>query len=148
MKPDSEAQIQADIRATFARVPWIVLWRNNTGQLRDERGQVVTFGLCKGSSDLIGIVRMRDLNLGRFFALEVKRPGKNPTPDQLAFIDTVHAMGGAGGWVTSVEEACAFAIIARGASTDDAIELEHARLAMLDAKQARAERRARGVVLK
>jgi hypothetical protein len=31
------------------------LWRNNVGALRDERGRLVTYGLCKGSSDLIGL---------------------------------------------------------------------------------------------
>ena len=30
------------------------LFKNNVGKLRDERGNLVTFGLCKGSSDLIG----------------------------------------------------------------------------------------------
>jgi hypothetical protein len=34
------------------------LFRNNTGTLRDQHGRPVSFGLCKGSADLIGWKRV------------------------------------------------------------------------------------------
>ena len=50
----SEQAIQQQIRLELGVGP-VRLWRNNVGALRDERGRLVTYGLCKGSSDLIGL---------------------------------------------------------------------------------------------
>jgi hypothetical protein len=55
--------------------------------------------LCVGSSDLIGITAT-----GRFLAIEVKRPGNKPTPEQRAFIAFVRSFGGVAGVCHSVEE--------------------------------------------
>lgn len=75
------------------------LFRNNVGVLkRDARG-AVRFGLCPGSSDLIGWTPR-----GRFLAVEVKRPGKKPTKQQVQFIGSVRQHGGVGFWVDSLEE--------------------------------------------
>lgn len=74
------------------------LWRNNTGKLQDKNGRWVTFGLCVGSCDLIGHLR------GRFTAIEVKQPGKKPTPEQQAFIDSVNKAGGIAAVVTDPEQ--------------------------------------------
>lgn len=71
-----------------------ILWRNNTGMLRNDQGRPVFYGLCKGSSDLIGIFK------GRFTALEIKQPGKHPTPEQKAFIDAVNKAGGIAAVIT------------------------------------------------
>lgn len=76
----------------------IILWRQNTGCLQDKTGRWIKYGLCVGSSDLIGIYK------GRFLAVEVKVPGKRPTSEQLNFIDVVNKAGGIAAWVTSVEE--------------------------------------------
>ena len=38
-----------------------IVWRNNTGKLPDAYGRWVEFGLCKGSSDIIGIYKGRML---------------------------------------------------------------------------------------
>lgn len=65
-----------------------VVFRNNTGKLQDARGRWVDFGLCVGSSDLIGWYH------GRFLAIEVKRPGKSATRHQENFIDAVNNAGG------------------------------------------------------
>jgi hypothetical protein len=70
------------------------VFRNNTGKLQDKTGRWVDFGLCVGSSDLIG------WHEGKFLAIEVKMPGKKPTSQQLNFIDAVNHAGGLGGWVT------------------------------------------------
>jgi hypothetical protein len=66
------------------------VWRNNTGVLLDANKRPVRFGLCRGSSDLIGITRA-----GRFLAVECKRGrGGVVTPEQTQFLDTIRAMGG------------------------------------------------------
>ncbi len=54
----------------------------------------------KGVADLIG--QLRD---GRFFALEVKRPGETASPLQLAFLNLVREAGGAAGIVERWEDA-------------------------------------------
>lgn len=61
------------------------------------------YGLAPGASDLIGIGPG-----GRFTALEVKAPGKMPTPDQRRFLELVRSKGGFAGWCNSVERAVAF----------------------------------------
>jgi hypothetical protein len=66
------------------------VWRNNTGVLLDSNRRPVRFGLCVGSSDLIGLTRD-----GRFLAIECKRGrGGVVTPEQTQFLDTIRAMGG------------------------------------------------------
>lgn len=65
-----------------------ILWRNNTGAYK-VGNRYVRFGLCVGSSDLIGLTRD-----GRFLAIEVKRGNKKPEPEQQKYIDFVNAKGG------------------------------------------------------
>ena len=87
------------------------LWRNNTGRLRDERGQLVTFGLCPGSADLIGyrsLVITPDMvgqTVAVFAAVEVKSATGKPTPEQTAFLEHVQQAGGLAGIARSVEDA-------------------------------------------
>jgi hypothetical protein len=50
----SEHENQQRIRLACGRSP-VRLWRNNTGVLVDQQGRLVRFGLCRGSSDLIGL---------------------------------------------------------------------------------------------
>ncbi len=71
------------------------VYRQNTGR----RGRV-TFGLCIGSSDLIGW----DLIGGRFVAIEIKAPGKAPTSEQDDFLAAVNAAGGIGIWGSDAAE--------------------------------------------
>ncbi len=87
------------------------LFRNNTGAIKDAEGRLVRFGLCKGSSDLIGFkpVTITPDMVGRtvaiFTAIEVKTPTGKPTPEQLHFIDRVKQLGGIAGVARSVEDA-------------------------------------------
>ena len=74
------------------------LWRNHVGGLYDGDGRFHKFGLCKGSSDLIGISPD-----GRFVAIEVKMPGEKPTKEQVIFIQYVQSMGGIAGVADSVD---------------------------------------------
>jgi len=87
------------------------LWRNNTGAIKDAEGRLVRFGLCKGSSDIIGITPititpdMIGKRMGIFTAIEVKTPKGKPTDEQINFIQRVRDLGGFAGVARSVEEA-------------------------------------------
>lgn len=77
-------------------------WRNNSGMvhMRDKYGRdrMWKAGL-KGSSDIIGIATD-----GRFIAIECKRKGKKPTPQQEAFLQEIKQRGGYAGIATSIED--------------------------------------------
>ena len=104
-----ESTILAEIRAWAGTQTDLILWRNNTGKLQDSTGRWVTFGLAEGSSDLVGCVTVQCWETGRsvarLLALEVKRPGQRPRPEQVAWLDVVRRAGGVAGVVTSVGEA-------------------------------------------
>ena len=95
----SEQDIQAQIMMALSKAGCIV-WRNNTGVLPDRRGIPVRFGLCVGSSDLIGIAPD-----GVFVAIEAKNSTGQPTTAQLRFIDAVRSHGGRAGIARSAEDA-------------------------------------------
>ena len=68
-------------------------------------------GLCEGSSDLIGwtTVTVRPDMVGKrhavFTAIEVKQPGRSPSPTQRQFIATVRQSGGYAGVATDEHSA-------------------------------------------
>jgi hypothetical protein len=115
----SESEVQARVRVAASQAG-DVLWRNNTGVLKDERGVPVRFGLCNESkavndkcksSDLIGIKRVLITKahvghtIGQFYAREVKRAGWRYTGTprevaQLRFIEAVTVMGGDAAFTT------------------------------------------------
>jgi hypothetical protein len=106
-----ERRIQSDIQlAASAGGGPARLWRNNVGALRDARGQLVRYGLCPGSSDLIGlrtIVITPDMvgqRVAVFSAIEVKDRGR-PTEQQQAFITMVQQAGGLAGVARSLPDA-------------------------------------------
>ncbi len=104
-----ERRIQSDIQLAAGSGP-ARLWRNNTGALRDARGQLVRYGLCPGSSDLIGyrsVVITEDMvgqRLAVFAAVEVKDRGR-ATEQQEAFINLIQQAGGLAGVARSVADA-------------------------------------------
>ncbi len=106
----SEQAIQQRIRLDLGRGD-VRLWRNNTGCLKDNRGQLVRFGLAPGSSDLIGLrrVTVRPEDVGRelavFVAIEVKDARGRASPDQDRFIEVVRDLGGLAGVARSVDDA-------------------------------------------
>jgi hypothetical protein len=106
----SEAGIQRAIMAELGRGDGRV-FRNNVGVLRDERGQFVRYGLCVGSSDLIGwrTVTVTPEMVGRqlavFVAIEVKTERGRVTDEQQAFIAAVQKAGGLGGVARSIDDA-------------------------------------------
>ena len=87
-----EGKIQTLIRKEAHKYD-LVLLRNNVGSLQNKTGRWVQFGLCKGSSDLIGWHKLT----GKFVAIEVKRPGQKLREDQKDFIDRVKEAGGIAG---------------------------------------------------
>ena len=106
----SEHEIQQRIRLACGRGP-VRLWRNNTGALVDQQGRFVRFGLCKGSSDLIGLHSLEitpelvGQRIAQFVALEVKTPLGTLSPEQRAFLRLVEKLGGMAAVCRSVKEA-------------------------------------------
>jgi hypothetical protein len=108
-KRSDERPIQSAIQLAAGSGP-ARLWRNNVGALKDAQGQLVTYGLCPGSSDLIGfrtVVVTPDMvgqRVALFAAVEVKDGGR-PTDQQQAFINLVQQAGGLAGVARSVPDA-------------------------------------------
>jgi hypothetical protein len=106
----SEHEIQQRIRLACGRGP-VRLWRNNTGALVDQQGRFVRFGLCKGSSDLIGLrsmvvtPEMLGQRIAQFVALEIKAPQGVVSPQQQAFLRLVQELGGVASVCRSIEQA-------------------------------------------
>lgn len=93
-------------------------FRNNVGTLQDVRGNYIKYGLCTGSSDLIGFtgINITQEMVGRimavFTAIEVKRIGWTPPKSgsrlsdwqqQLNFITQVKKFGGIACLATNIE---------------------------------------------
>ena len=95
-----EQLVQQQILSALGAWRGLTVWRNNTGTLRDSTGRPVRFGLV-GSADVLGVAAPG----GRLVALEVKAPGRHPTPQQAAFGAMVQRHGGLYLVVHSLEEA-------------------------------------------
>ena len=106
----SEQELQQRIRLELGSGP-VRLWRNNVGALCDPRGRLVTYGLCTGSSDLIGLRKLTvtpehlGQHLALFCALEVKTQRGRATAEQERFLAAVRELGGLAGVVRSLAEA-------------------------------------------
>lgn len=106
----SEQAVMNDILLELAR-HGVLLFRNNTGALKDEHGRLVRFGLAVGSSDLIGMTPItitQDMvgeKLAVFTAIEAKASRGKATSRQQAFIRRVIELGGLAGVARSVEDA-------------------------------------------
>lgn len=112
-----ESDISSDIRIDLGGRIDTRLFRNNVGRLPDPRapGKWVAYGLCPGSSDLIGwhtVTITPDMigsKIAVFTAIETKRPGARTDPErlekQMNFINIVQRFGGYSGVATSVLEA-------------------------------------------
>ncbi len=81
------------------KVAGCIAWRNNTGRLKDRTGRLVTFGLGKGSSDIIGA-----LPGGRILAVECKIGKNKMTLDQEVYQWSVKDIGGFAVCVWSLAE--------------------------------------------
>ena len=110
--PPSETHLQQEIRLALGTKPDLRLYRNNCGSLPDPRtGRLVTFGLARGSADLIGwrtVTITPDMvgqQLAVFTSIEVKTPTGRLAPMQANWLDAVQNAGGIAGVARSVTDA-------------------------------------------
>lgn len=86
------------------------LLRNNVGTYQDKKGNWVKYGLCVGSSDLIGWMpitvtrEMVGMKIAVFVSVEVKTETGKATPEQLNFIEAVNLAGGVAVIARSIED--------------------------------------------
>lgn len=106
-----ESHIQAAVWSTIGHLPGIRVFRNNVGTAATKDGRFIKFGLCPGSSDLIGwteyVVAPEDVGrrIAVFTALEIKTATGRATCQQRAFIDAVNNAGGIAGVVRNAQQA-------------------------------------------
>jgi hypothetical protein len=108
--PRRERELQAAILALL-HVRGVVCWKAGSGAFRvptaDGRARYVKMG-HPGVADIIGILPWTDHGhrplVGRFLAIEVKRPGQDATPAQAAFLASVREAGGLAFVAHSVDE--------------------------------------------
>lgn len=115
-----EHVIQQRIRAAISSEARC--WRNNVGQLLNEKGIPVRYGLAVGSSDLVGLVRPS----GRMFCLEIKTAAGKASPEQLAWLETIRRFGGVAGICRSVDDAIAIVELAKQEDLARAISIVRA----------------------
>ena len=86
------------------------MFRNNTGTLKDANGRPVSFGLCKGSADLIGwrtvtiTPEMVGQQVAVFTSIEVKTATGRVRPEQQQWLNAVQAAGGIAAVARSVAD--------------------------------------------
>lgn len=95
----NEATIMKEIQIAVSKLGHRV-FRNNSGKLKNDRGQYVHYGLGNGTSDLIGwtTVTITPEMVGKkvaiFTAVEVKTEKGKVSDDQDTFIWRVNIAGG------------------------------------------------------
>ena len=115
----SEHEIQQRIRLACGRGT-VRLWRTNTGALVDQQGRFVRIGLCKGSSDLIGLRALEitpelvGQRLAQFVPLEIKTGSGPVSPEQRTFLCLVQELGGVAAVCRSIEQARAVLVSCPG----------------------------------
>jgi hypothetical protein len=90
--PRAETKIQREILEFLGCVPGRFTRMNSRVVMMPGRGgrqRPVRFGE-KGMADIIGVLKPS----GRYVAIEVKRPGQHPTPEQEAFLREVGECNG------------------------------------------------------
>lgn len=106
-----ESELSKEIRLEASKLG-VLLFRNNVGEAWTGRSVTlpgggvmvadprrIKFGLCRGSSDLIGLT-----GDGRFIAVEVKQQRGRVRPEQLKFIQAIKTSGGIAGVCRSVDD--------------------------------------------
>lgn len=129
----TEKQIQTDIRLELGMLPNVAMFLNpvgngvtgskivniskpgpvmlQPGDIVIRKGRRVSFGLSKGSSDLIGwrtVIITADMvgkPFAQFTGLEVKTAKGRPSDEQVSFMDALRAAGGCAGIVRSAKDA-------------------------------------------
>jgi hypothetical protein len=98
-----ERDVQRAVLAYLRAHPAILKYGQlNSGTASMDDGRPIWFhGLGNGAPDIVGMMRRHC----SFLAIEVKRPGAKPRPEQIDWLRTVADAGGCAGWVTCVEDA-------------------------------------------
>ena len=110
MQQDETALLRL-IQLEASRRQNVRLWRNESGLFYAPNGSRVKAGLCRGSSDLIGLrtilitPQMAGTKIAQFLAIEVKVPGGKITDEQTRFIEMVNELGGYGRVIDRIDEA-------------------------------------------
>jgi hypothetical protein len=110
---NAETTLQQQIRLAVGTNPEARIFRNQVGSLPDPRtGRLVTFGLARGSADLIGwrtitvTQAMVGTRLAIFTSIEVKVPTAGRVrPEQQAWLEAVQGAGGIAVIARSVPDA-------------------------------------------
>jgi hypothetical protein len=109
---NAETTLQQEIRLALGTIPSARIFRNQVGSLPDPRtGRLVTFGLARGSADLIGwrTITIGPEHVGQriavFTSIEVKTPTGRIRPEQQAWQAAVLEAGGFSGIARSVSDA-------------------------------------------
>ena len=109
---NAETTLQQQIRLAVGINPEVRIFRNQVGSLPDPRsGRLVTFGLARGSADLIGwrtitvTQAMVGTRLAIFTSIEVKTPTGRVRPEQQAWLEAVQGAGGIAVIARSVPDA-------------------------------------------
>jgi hypothetical protein len=109
---NAETTLQQQIRLALGTRPDARLFRNQVGSLPDPRtGRLVTFGLARGSADLIGwrtvtiTPEMVGQQLAVFTSIEIKTPTGRIAPAQQHWLRAVQTAGGIAGIARSVTDA-------------------------------------------
>jgi len=98
----TEASILNDCLVAMSEAGGMV-WRQNTGAYKEPKtGRLIRYGLCVGSSDIIGIAPD-----GVFVAVECKTKTGRATDKQLRFIENVNRQGGRAGIARCADDAVA-----------------------------------------
>ena len=106
----TESEIQAAVMRKLGSRPDTRIFRNHTGSVQDRHGRWHTFGLAKGSADLIGwqsieiTADMVGQRIAQFLSVEVKTPTGRVRPEQEAWARTVNAHGGRAVVVRSADD--------------------------------------------
>lgn len=102
MREPKEADILRDC-LTLLKLKGILCWRQNQGAITGEHNgkkRFLRFASMPGLSDILGVLPPS----GRLLAVECKRPGRKPTPEQEVFLDVVRQCGGLAVCVHSLDE--------------------------------------------
>jgi hypothetical protein len=109
---NAETTLQQQIRLAVGTRSDLRLFRNQVGSLPDPRtGRLVTFGLARGSADLIGwrtVTITPDMvgqRIAVFTSIEVKTPTGRVRSEQQAWLACVQESGGIAGVARSVDDA-------------------------------------------
>lgn len=92
-----EADIKRAIEQYLKAKGYLVVPYRTTGIRTQDRGWIPA--RRKGIADLLGIDKM-----GKFFAIEVKRPGGRLSQEQAQFLECVRSYGCKGFVATSIED--------------------------------------------